>query len=149
MGPVVDLHAGLLKHPLVLKRIPIAGRGPPPSYEMRVTPILDSSNNKAAEEMTTLRVAVTGGYRSGGYRNESDGVGILELSFPQDTDATAPNANPNFPLARWSYTGSTTPRSNHTATYVPSRVSGSRYKEGCLLVLVATSMAEPSTRSMF
>jgi len=142
MGPVVDLHVGVLQHPLVLKRIPITGRGPPPSYEMQVT-LLDTSNGSYSIEQKTLRVAITGGYRSGGYRNESGGVAIFELSFPPNCSNinACPDATPEeyqhcgcFPTATWIYVGSSTPRSNHTATYVPSDFSGSRYKDGFLLI---------------
>lgn len=143
-GPSNDLHVGALRHPFKLKRIHIAGNPPPPSYEMKVTVLSEESDEEeGSSARTSVRVAVTGGYLSGGYHRESGVIGIFELSSPAEDPPAAPPAGDAadyrasgvaLPTARWCYNGPMRPRSNHTATYVPPGVSGTRYTHGYLLV---------------
>lgn len=65
----------------------------------------------------------------GGYRNESPFSGILQLAFSR----TAENES-RFVKATWLSTFRMTPRSNHTATYVPAHVCGPPYDKGFLMV---------------
>jgi len=131
-GPSRDLHVGPLKHPLNLHRVPIAGNRPPSTYEMKVTVLGDSDSDTVSGK---FRVAVTGGFLYGGYRGESGTMGIFEVSLPHD----ASTDGSQLPTARWCHTCAMTPRSNHTATYIPPCVAGPRYTHGCLLIFGGNS----------
>merc|ERR1712137_1175708 len=79
---------GPLQNPLELKRISIEGRGPPRSYEMKVTLLEDENVHPDKLCSSSVQVAVTGGYMQGGYWQESGSYGIIELRFPESTAAT-------------------------------------------------------------
>jgi hypothetical protein len=91
------------------------------TYEMKVTPLVDAAEENAA---ATLRVVVTGGYLRGGYYSESSQFGVLEIVFEEG----------KTPSAKWIKIGVMTPRSNHSATFVPPRLAGTQFPEGYLLV---------------
>lgn len=157
-GPVNDLHAGPLKHPLVLRRLEMTGARPPPSYEMKVT-LLQSAD---AGDSDVALFAVTGGYLRGGYQQESNYYAIIEIRFPGEeaAEATASSRSSaeakavkdasgkrhvvpddhglnttSLPTARCVRCGEVpTPRSNHSATFVPSGAAGSEHPEGYLLL---------------
>lgn len=145
-GPARDLHAGRLRHPLVLHQVALRGSSPPAGYEMKVTPLAEDLEGDSPGDATLL-VAVTGGYLFGGYRRESDVFGVMEIALPGRGGANAPapaDVSPGrtapgddeepLPSARWLHVGSMTPRSNHSATFVPARLAGSLYARGALVL---------------
>jgi len=124
-GPEHDLHAGPIAVPLRLSEVQIENPGDMPEiYEMKVTPLVDGAEERPAAGRGRLRVVVTGGYLHGGYHGESKYYGVLEVAMEGD----AP------PTARWVKTGQMTPRSNHSATFVPPRLAGAQFPAGYLLV---------------
>lgn len=137
-GPEPDLHAARLEEegeaPAVttFREVQLLGRGPTPSYEMKVTVLEDERAAAGSFHSPTsgasscpVRVAVTGGYRMGGYHGELGQYGILEISFSEDSP----------PVGRWASIGPMTPRSNHTATFVPpGSARAGMYPHGMLLV---------------
>lgn len=124
-GPTSDLHVGPLAAPLRLQSIPIEGppegRRPPPTYEGKIT-VLDEGHDLGDHGDFSVRVLVTGGYLHGGYFGESSSYGLMEISGREDAVR-----------ARWVKTGEMTPRSNHSATYVPPRVAGCAFPSGYVL----------------
>lgn len=130
-GPAIDLHVGHLTHPFTLRKIPIRRPmgidAPPPTYEMKITVLADNAEHLQENGENVVHVAVTGGYLSGGYHRESNIFAILELQF--DRSGSSP------PTASWHHSGTMTPRSNHSATYISADVAGPRYVKGCLLAI--------------
>lgn len=161
-GPSGDLHVGRSEHPLALQRIPIAGRGPPCSYEMKVTVLEDLEHDQQKRIIVTpapLRVAVTGGFLRGGYHQESGMFGILQICFPGVRSLSAASSlmeqgmaseqeqllpedeqasDSPLPTASWTYLGQMRPRSNHTATFIPPSAAGPRYLNGYVLLFGGT-----------
>eukprot|EP00747_Dinoflagellata_sp_TGD_P179153 gnl/TRDRNA2_/TRDRNA2_29471_c0_seq1.p1 gnl/TRDRNA2_/TRDRNA2_29471_c0~~gnl/TRDRNA2_/TRDRNA2_29471_c0_seq1.p1 ORF type:complete len:559 (-),score=62.83 gnl/TRDRNA2_/TRDRNA2_29471_c0_seq1:132-1760(-) len=135
-GPQQDLHAGFLGYPFVLREISIAGgHAIPVSYEMKVTVLEeDDVDATATPGREHVLVAVTGGYLVGGYRSESCHFGILQIDFAGTNAANRDPANAPLPRARWLQVGRMTPRSNHSATFIPARASGGRHLRGSLLI---------------
>lgn len=122
-GPENDLHAGPIAVPLVLSRVRIENSSAMPElYEMKVTPLVDDIEGPSVGGH--VRVVVTGGYLHGGYHTESGHFGVLEV-FMEASEA---------PSAKWIKTGRMTPRSNHSATFVPPRLAGAQFPDGYLLV---------------
>eukprot|EP00931_Biecheleriopsis_adriatica_P105764 TRINITY_DN8029_c0_g1_i1.p1 TRINITY_DN8029_c0_g1~~TRINITY_DN8029_c0_g1_i1.p1 ORF type:complete len:758 (-),score=100.65 TRINITY_DN8029_c0_g1_i1:138-2372(-) len=148
-GPSNDLHVGRLDHPLQLRRLRIEGNPLPPSYEMKVTPLIQ--DDVEAEAMDTLKVAVTGGYRMGGYHRESNAYGLLQISLSSSAEpdtitavttedmlaSQTPALLPQL-KATWLRLGTMTPRACHSATFVPPSVAGSEYPKGYLLLFGGT-----------
>lgn len=137
-GPECDLHAARLEDGgettamTTFREVRLAGRGPTPSYEMKVT-VLDDERSAMGSfaspscnaSLSPVRVAITGGYRMGGYHGELGQYSILEISFPEGS----------LPTGRWAAIGPMTPRSNHTATFVPPESArAGMYPHGMLLV---------------
>eukprot|EP00438_Fugacium_kawagutii_P018330 Skav212479 [mRNA] locus=scaffold385:407012:408583:- [translate_table: standard] len=118
-GPMRDLHVAALQAPMHFREVRIQGTGPDPTYEAKTTVLEDD----AMEEARVFKVIVTGGWRHGGYYEESGMYGIMEIECG-DGDVKA----------RWLRTGSMTPRANHSATYVPPRIAGHLYPNGYLVV---------------
>lgn len=114
LGPMRDLWAAPLASPLDFKEVPLQGAGPVPTYEAKVTVL---------EEDFCLRVLVTGGWRHGGYYEESATYGIMEIHMEGDRIT-----------AQWCKTGGMLPRANHSATYVPPSVAGALYPKGYVLL---------------
>lgn len=141
-GPESDLHGGKLSVPLKLQEVLISGTPPPPTYEAKVT-VLDDDACILGRQVDTceegehktletggdaadnrIRVLVSGGYRFGGYHGESDRYGLLEIHVTSEQVC-----------AKWVRTGQMPrSRSNHTATFIPPRVSGPNLPAGYLLI---------------
>lgn len=71
------------------------------------------------------------GGAGGGYRNEhcSHAVGLLHEAGQQ------PQASIHWGWPRSQGSALPTPRASHTSTYVPARLAGAHYPEGCVVVL--------------
>ena len=79
---------GVLAAPLRLRELSIQGRGPPPSYEGKITVLDEGQGSLDSEGNFTLQVLVTGGYLHGGCRlgvpqwRERDIVGVCSMRKP-------------------------------------------------------------------
>lgn len=149
-GPESDLHVGKLSVPLKLNEVRIAGSPPPATYEAKVTVLdddagipgrqagtcedIEDNTVQTGEEVEdhVIRVLVSGGYLYGGYYGESDRYGLLEV-----------HVTSNQVRAKWVHTGQMpSDRSNHTATFIPPRVSGPSFPAGYLLVFAGNQDGE-------
>ncbi|CAJ1427662.1 unnamed protein product [Effrenium voratum] len=123
-GPMKDLHVANLKDVqnvqdvLNFREVPIRGAGPFASYEAKTT-VLDDEDS----DSDSFRVLVTGGWRHGGYCEESNMYGIMEINF-EEAAVTA----------RWLKVGEMVPRANHTATFVPPSIAGDAFPQGYVVV---------------
>ena len=118
-GPMRDLHAAPVDAPLQFREVSIQGAAPHPTYEAKVTVLEDPDSHEQPE---VFRAVVTGGWKHGGYYEESGTYAIMEIDCRDGVKA------------RWLRTGSMMPRANHTATYVPPRIAGGLYPDGYLLL---------------
>lgn len=137
-GPEADLHVSPLSAPLALHQIPIAGNGMPPSYEMKVT-LLEGAESIPTGGTQPALVAISGGYLRGGYHHESSYCGLLEITFPAPAASSEECHKQQMPKARWRSVTRMTPRSNHSATYVPARAAGPFYEQGYLMLFGGNS----------
>ncbi|CAE8591750.1 unnamed protein product, partial [Polarella glacialis] len=114
-GSSSDLHYGPLAVPLELQPMRITGTAPPRSYEAKLTVLEEDEDSTSATSSgaASFRAVVSGGYLHGGYDQESSAFGVLEISFSA-TGAVS---------AKWTQVGQMTPRSNHSATFIPPRAA--------------------------
>lgn len=121
-GPMRDLHVAALQTPMHFQEVMVQGSGPAPTYEAKTT-VLEDAKELDGDNSGVFRVIVTGGWRHGGYYEESGMYGIMEI-----------DCRDGAVKARWVRTGSQMPRANHSATYVPPSIAGHLYPDGYLLV---------------
>ncbi|CEM03419.1 unnamed protein product [Vitrella brassicaformis CCMP3155] len=128
---------------------------PPPSYGQSVTPVFDINKplNKGAPQPPD-RLFVNGGYLSGGYRNESDGWGVLEMAYLDGKTDDKPSDTKDDEAASEvkEYRSSRDTSFARSLAFVPARLSGhsrkgreTEPKDRCLTWVLGGSKAAERT----